>query len=463
MSEATAMILPDIFEQFTEGSPLSVMAQGAIEYALSESELNQVFEQNAQGQYTRELLFSSVFDLMSVVVTGSYGSVCSAYKGLRLSIPVSLTSVYNKLQGIEPAVSAELVRYTSGRLLPVQNLVHGMRDPWIGGYRVRILDGNHLAATRHRLFETRHEAAAPLPGLALVLFDPEADLVTDVLLEEDGHAQERSLLDGVTARLCAKDLVVADRNMCVRTFLLGIIAKGGFFAIREHAQVQWESAGKLRRLGRTEGGRLREQRVCIKDDQGELVYLRRVVVDLDEPTRDGDSYVAVLCNLPQEDADARSVAKLYRRRWTLEHAFFDLAVALECEINTLCYPKAGLFGFCVGLVVYNLMGVVKGALRGVHGEAKVEQMSAYYMADEMGGVYRGMMIAIPEPHWRAFAQMSAADFACVLGQLAQNIDLERFRKHTRGPKKPKTKRHHDPAHPHISTARILLQRKLQNA
>jgi Transposase DDE domain len=400
---------------------------------------------------------------MSVVVTGSYGSVCSAYKHLDQSNPVSLTSVYNKLQGIEPEVCCELVRYTAARLLPVQRLVHGRLAPWLPGYRVRILDGNHLAATQHRLKETRHEAAAPLPGLALVLFDPEADLVTDVLLEEDGHAQERSLLGGVIERLDAKDLVVADRNMCVRAFLLGVMAKGGFFAIREHAQLQWESAGKLRRLGRTEGGRLREQRVGIRTDDGGLVYLRRVVVELDEPTRDGDTFIAVLCNLPQEDADARAVAKLYRRRWTIERAFFDLAVALECEIDTLCYPKAGLFGFCVGLVVYNLMGVVKGALRGAHGQAEAEGMSAYYMADEMGGVYRGMMIAIPEPHWRVFARMSAADFACVLVHLAQNIDLERFRKHTRGPKKPVGKRHYDPAHPHVSTARILLQRKLQNA
>jgi hypothetical protein len=457
------MILPDIFERFTKRSPLSVMAQGAIEYALSESALNEVFEDNAEDQYTRELLFSTVFDLMSVVVTGSYGSVCSAYKDLKESIPVSLTSVYNKLQGIEPNVSAELIRYTAGRLLPVQRLIHGVHAPWIVGYRVRILDGNHLAATRHRLEETRHEAAAPLPGQALVLFDPEADLVTDVLLEEDGHAQERSLLGDVIARLNAKDLVVADRNMCVRRFLLGIIGRGGFFAIREHAQVQWESAGKIRRLGRTEGGRLREQRVSIRDDKGELVYLRRVVVELDEPTRHGDTFVAVLCNLPEEDADARAVAKLYRKRWTIEHAFEDLALALECEIKTLCYPKAALFGFCVGLVVYNLMGVVKGALRGVHGEAEAEQMSAYYMADEMGGVYRGMMIAIPEPEWQLFARMSAEDFARVLVRLAEQIRLDRFRKSTRGPKKPAEKRHYDPAHPHVSTARILHQRHLQNA
>lgn len=58
--------------------------------------------------------------------------------------------------------------------------------------------------------------------------------------------------------------------------------------------------------------------------------------------------------------------------------------------------------------------------------------------------------------------MSAKDFARVLAQLADKINLERFRKHTRGPKKPKEKRHYDPAHPHVSTARILRRRKLQN-
>jgi len=32
------------------------------------------------------------------------------------------------------------------------------------GYNIRILDGNHFAATEHRLLETRRETAAPLAG-----------------------------------------------------------------------------------------------------------------------------------------------------------------------------------------------------------------------------------------------------------------------------------------------------------
>jgi len=42
-------------------------------------------------------------------------------------------------------------------------------------------------------------------------------------------------------------------------------------------------------------------------------------------------------NIPNfgEFADARTVAKLYRRRWTIEGAFLELAVALRAEIDTL--------------------------------------------------------------------------------------------------------------------------------
>jgi len=215
----------------------------------------------------------------------------------------------------------------------------------------------------------------------------------------------------------------------------------------------------VRRLGRTEGGRLREQRVLIRNDEGEAVYLRRVVVELDEPTRDGDAFVAVLSNLPQEDADARAVARLYRRRWTVEHAFQDLAVALRSEIDTLCYPRAALFGFAVGLVAYNLLGAVKGALRGKHGEEKVEALSAYYLADELAGVSRGMMVAVGEEEWRVFGKMSPEAFAARMCEWATKVRLERFRKHPRGPKKPRVKRRYDPAHPHTSSARILQLRK----
>jgi DDE family transposase len=117
---------------------------------------------------------------------------------------------------------------------------------------------------------------------------------------------------------------------------------------------------------------------------------------------------------------APQVAELYRKRWTLETAFKHLEAYFHSEINTLGYPKAALFGFCLALVPYNLLAVVLAALRRVHGEALVnEEVSLYYIANEIPTTYHGMMIAIPEPEWDVFYAMSTADLATILVALAR--------------------------------------------
>lgn len=45
-----------------------------------------------------------------------------------------------------------------------------------------------------------------------------------------------------------------------------------------------------------------------------------------------------------------------------------------------------------------------------------------YLADEIAGVYRGMMIAIPAPHWEAFRRLSVVEFAALLRELASKVD-----------------------------------------
>ena len=57
------------------------------------------------------------------------------------------------------------------------------------------------------------------------------------------------------------------------------------------------------------------------------------------------------------------------------------------------YPKAALFGLCLALVAYNVLAVVLAALRSVHGEETVDQeVSLYYIANEIATTYKGMMI-----------------------------------------------------------------------
>ena len=126
------------------------------------------------------------------------------------------------------------------------------------------------------------------------------------------------------------------------------------------------------------------------------------------------------------------MAELYRQRWTLETAFQHLEAYFHSEINTLGYPKAALFGFCLALGAYNLLAVVLAALRGVHGAETVdEEVSLYYIANEITTTYHGMMIAIPEPAWDVFYSMSLADLAAILLELAQKVRLQAIRKSPR--------------------------------
>ena len=67
------------------------------------------------------------------------------------------------------------------------------------GYRIKIIDGNAIAATEHRLKPLRDINSAPLPGQSLVVLDPSLMLAVDVFPCVDGHAQERSSVrSGIT-------------------------------------------------------------------------------------------------------------------------------------------------------------------------------------------------------------------------------------------------------------------------
>jgi IS4 transposase len=455
------MILSDVFERFAQDSPLSVMAQGVLENALSPRVVDQLFDDVAERQYTRKLLFSSVVDLMGLVVCRIRPAICAAYQARAEVIEASLRAVYDKLDRTEPGISAALVHTTAARLGPVIDAMTGGRPELLPGYHVKILDGNHLAGTEHRLKELRTMRAGALPGQALVVLDPRMMLATDVILCEDGHAQERLLLDQVLEIVRAGDLWIEDRNFCTTSFLFGIAGRAASFVVRQHAStLHWEFAGKRRACGRIDTGRVFEQTIRATNDAGEVLILRRITVALDQPTRDGETEIHLLTNVPAKDARAKELAELYRRRWTIETAFAELEATLDGEVNTLGSPKAALFAFCVALVAYNVLSTVKAALRSVHGEDVVAQdVSAYYVAEEVTMTHRGMMIAIPEDEWVVFQEMAPVELAGVLVKLAEAVRLPAYRKHPRGPKKPKPKKQSGAKIKHVATAKVLANRQ----
>ena len=178
----------------------------------------------------------------------------------------------------------------------------------------------------------------------------------------------------------------------------------------------------------------------------------------------GATIVHILTNLPYQ-VSGQQVAELYRKRWTLETVFQHLEAYFHSEINTLGYPKAALFGFCLALVAYNVLAVVVAALRGVHGEATVDnEVSLYYMANEIATTYHGMMIAIPAVEWDVFYAMSHADLAAILLELAHKVRLQAMRKSPhRRPRKPAPQGKKPARKEHVATAKLLMNRQAKFA
>ena len=194
-------------------------------------------------------------------------------------------------------------------------------------------------------------------------------------------------------------------------------------------------------------------------ESGETMRVRRSTITLKEPTRDGDAALHILSNVPAPRASAAQVARLYGKRWSIETAFFEITTTLSCEINTLGYPKAALLTFCLALLAYNAVSLIQAALRSAHGRQKVnDEVSSYSLSLEISRTYDGMMIAIPAPHWGLFRILSAQEFANVLRELASSVNLARYQKHPRGPKKKPPERTAYQNGKHVSTAKLLAQR-----
>jgi IS4 transposase len=457
------MFFSSLLERFVQKSPIAVMAHSTIVYALNAPALDKLFHEHASTQYEHKISFSALVDMMSLVVCQVYRAVNSAYPKCKEKLGASLVAVYGKLRRTELPVLTALVDDTAQRLGTVVTQLQAELPSPVPGYRVKIIDGNHLAATERRLKVLRGQAAAPLPGQALVVYDPQLDLMTHFLPCEDGHAQERSLLSQVLPLVQEGEVWVEDRNFCTTEFLFGIQKRNAYFVIRQHAgNLHWEEQSEWTYCGRTATGEVYEQSVRLWTEDGREMVCRRIRLQLDRPTRDGDTELYLLTNLPKK-VKAVPITNAYGQRWSVEVGFQKLATVLESEIDTLAYPKAALFGFAVGVAAYNVMSVVQAALRSEHGQERVQQeVSTYYLAKELATVSEGMKIAIPWKTWLTIAGMSVKEFSAWLKKVAQHADLEQYRKHPRGPKKKQKKPPYDKRKPHVATARELMKHKNAN-
>jgi IS4 transposase len=167
-----AMSMDAVVERFAEQSPITLTARLALQLALEPQWIDELFERERQYQYTRELLFSTTVELMSVVAVGMRPSLYAAVKA-STNLPVSVQAVYDKVKHTEPGIMRALVQGSAAHLAAMVAPMQQGQAPTVHGYRLRIVDGNHLPASEKRIKPLRAFFGAALPGQSLVVYDPD--------------------------------------------------------------------------------------------------------------------------------------------------------------------------------------------------------------------------------------------------------------------------------------------------
>jgi IS4 transposase len=132
-----------------------------------------------------------------------------------------------------------------------------------------------------------------------------------------------------------------------------------------------------------------------------------IVVQLDQLTREKESEMRIVSDLSKEQASAVQIAAIYRLRWTLEGTFGELTQSMQCELKSLGYPKAALLTFTLAVCAVNAVNalrVVTRALEESRGkDHPEEEVSSYYVVNEMILVNEGMDVVVVEQAWRSSA------------------------------------------------------------
>ena len=441
----------EVLERFESQAPASVMARIALEQAMPAAWIDEVFDAHRQRQYPRELLFSTVVELMTLVSLGLQPSLHAAARKME-HLPVSLAALYDKVKRTELPLLRALVQGSSARLQPIAAALNVA--PCMPGWQLRIVDGNHLPGSQKRLAPLREHRGAALPGHCLVVYDPDLAQVVDLVACEDAYESERTAVMPLFDSAGPGQIWIADRHFCTRTILQRCHEAGASFIVRQHSKhpviVQ---EGPWRDAGRCETGPLREQTLQI--DEGQAPW-RRIELKLDQPTDSGESTLWLWSNL-LDNISAEQIAALYRRRWSIEGMFGRLESVLNSEMATLGHPRAALLGFTVAVLAYNMLSLIKRCVEHAHRqEAPQLDVSTYHLAQHVRGAYEGLIIAVPPAYWPNTPQDTAQVVQRLLA-LARRIIPRQVATSKRGPKieKPKGWVTGDKARAHISTARVL--------
>jgi len=258
---------------------------------------------------------------------------------------------------------------------------------------------------------------------------------------------------------------MADRNFCTTLMLRGLINRGAFFLIRQHASTLYlEKGGPWRKCGACKSGTVYEQSVPVRLDllqrPGAMGHASPNQAEVEKTHRRWRLGNPSVEQFAPKRPEGRETGATLRDRWQIEDAFGELTASLRCEINTLGYPRAALFAFALALLAYNAVSLIKTALIQAHGgeEQVEEKISFYQLSREVAATSRGMEVAVDGRQWKLFHRYDRAAIRPVADRPSREDKFASLSQTPRGPQKPYPPRTRGRRIKHVATARILRDR-----
>ena len=95
-NEGSPLEFPKALMPYVQKAPLPVLVRSTLEWMLQQATLEQLFEDTAQDQYTRELTLTFLVDLMLDVASGIQPSALKAFNARSDDLAISRQALYAK-------------------------------------------------------------------------------------------------------------------------------------------------------------------------------------------------------------------------------------------------------------------------------------------------------------------------------------------------------------------------------
>jgi hypothetical protein len=418
------MMQGQIFQKFAKESPLTVMVRAILETIFPVNQFDQIFPKTADKLQFRESLFSAIVDLMDLV-----GQIHPKMHVISQTphndLKTILNAFYQKPKRIKPNVPAGWVKQTADHLDPVVHKLGRILPYSLAGYLVRSVVGIDLSRSRSKEFHPLK--CKTMPYQSSVVLDPNQLLAVDVLLhgKNNDSAQEDHIFTTPLDSVQPQEIWLAPPTFNFSSFVTGIEQRQAFFVIRQNkTKLFCMPAGRRKLQGQAEQGAVFQQMVHLIDGQGNKLLARRITIELENRSPDGQLDLHILTNLPKRFQSLK-LADFYCRQWMMEITFQDLAAKLQDEVAAAGYPRATFFVYCLALIAYNVLSVIEAALCSVQDKNNShDDVFWYYLANEIDSAWRGMMIALPSQNWSyTFANFTTRQLTNILITLAKNVCL----------------------------------------